>query len=236
MATADAIAALAASGWNTCTSIRETLERAGLPIPTASYLRKNVGARRRERAEQAVMSLRDHFRAARFADEATFGILLVPDLAKLDTRAALDGDVRRDQFHPAKPDFVDSRLPAGAVVTERGVDWSLVATVTGWGGLGFGSYLDVIDDAMTDAFTVDDVDTRSLMTRQLWGARVLQSGTQVPDSELNEKWTFTLFAGEDLVEGQVASGTVLHRQVRQRLGKVSRGIASARVCPALVIE
>ncbi|WP_028924987.1 hypothetical protein [Pseudonocardia acaciae] len=67
----------------------------------------------------------------------------------------------------------------------------------------------------------------------VWGARVLQCGRRPPDCERNERWTFTLFAGEPLTDGQAESGTVLKDRVRFRLGKPDRGIGSARVAPAL---
>ena len=96
-----------------------------------------------------------------------------------------------------------------------------------------GSY-DEITGHDDDSFTVADVDTRGLMTRQLWCSLVIQN-LRAPDSELRDRWTFTLFAGEEPVEGEVVSGTVLHGQVRQRLGKSSRGSAPVRVRPALRI-
>lgn len=74
------------------------------------------------------------------------------------------------------------------------------------------------------------------MTRQLWGARVLQCGETPPDCEHNARWTFTHFPGEPLVDGLAESGTVLKSKVRFRLGKADRGIGSARVAPALAIS
>ncbi|MFF1326312.1 hypothetical protein ACFVZZ_43820, partial [Streptomyces chartreusis] len=108
-----------------------------------------------------------------------------------------------------------------------------VATVTGPTGLHFGSFDDI---AAADAgtFTVDGVDTRELMVRQIWGARVLQSGSELPDCEVGGGWTFTLFPGEPQVDGKAVSGTVLHDKVRFRLGRSDRGIAVVRVSPALV--
>lgn len=38
------------------------------------------------------------------------------------------------------------------------------------------------------------------MTRQVWGARVLQGAHHLPDWESNDRWTFTLFAGEPLAD------------------------------------
>jgi hypothetical protein len=72
------------------------------------------------------------------------------------------------------------------------------------------------------------------MTRQLWGARVLQAGMRfLPDTEANDRWTFTLFAGDELDGGRAPSGTILKSRVRFRLGKPDRGIASARVAPVV---
>ena len=73
------------------------------------------------------------------------------------------------------------------------------------------------------------------MLRQLWGARVLQSGRDLPDCEHNERWTFTPQCGEPLTDGCVESGTVLKGKVRFRLGKPDRGIGSARVAPAIAV-
>ncbi|MCD7441132.1 hypothetical protein K4B79_23255 [Streptomyces lincolnensis] len=226
---------LAASGWNTCESVREGLLRAGLPVPTADYLKKAVPAARWERARRATEALREQFQEARFADEATFGVLLVPDPDKLDTRGAVDPAIRADQLGKPTPDVVDKSLPAGALPVGPGTDWTPVATITGPAGLHFGSYQDIRDEYDGKTFEVDDVDTRDLMVRQFWGARVLQSGRELPDCEEGGGWTFTLFPGEDLVGGRAVSGTVLHGKVRFRLGKPDRGIAVVRVCPALVI-
>jgi hypothetical protein len=100
-------------------------------------------------------------------------------------------------------------------------------------GPALGSYQDVVR-APVEAFTVDGVDTRAFMVRQLWGARVLQAGRgPFPDCEWGERWTFTLFPGEPLGDGLAESGTVLKGRVRFRLGKPDRGIGSARVAPAL---
>ena len=73
------------------------------------------------------------------------------------------------------------------------------------------------------------------MIRQMWGARILQSGPNLPDCEANDHWTFTLFVGEKLVGGCAESGTVLKGRVRFRLGKPTRGIGSARIAPAIAI-
>jgi hypothetical protein len=44
-----------------------------------------------------------------------------------------------------------------------------------------------------------------------------------------------VFPGEELVDGQAESGTVLKGKVRFRLGKPDRGIGAARVAPALLV-
>jgi hypothetical protein len=128
----------------------------------------------------------------------------------------------------------DERLPAGTLLA-TGREWSMVAGVVGSYGPALGSYQQVTD-APADDFTVLDQDTRLLMTRQLWGARVLQCGRTPPDCELNERWTFTLLAGEPLADGLAESGTVLKGRVRFRLGKPDRGIGSARVAPAIDVS
>jgi hypothetical protein len=74
------------------------------------------------------------------------------------------------------------------------------------------------------------------MIRQIWGARVLQRGRNLPDCEVNDHWTFTLFVGERLIDGCAESGTVLKRKVRLRLGKPTRGIGSARIAPAIAVR
>ncbi|MGH3769194.1 MAG: hypothetical protein ACRDS0_17505 [Pseudonocardiaceae bacterium] len=226
---------LADSGWNTCDSVREGVERAGLPAPTAKYLKETFTAAQWERAHQAVGALSAHFADTRFADAATFGVLLVPNPDKLDTRGAVDPAIRRDQTAKGAADVVDRQLPAGRLVVDPGTDWTLVATITGAAGVHLGSYHDIRNgDAKT--YTVDGVDTRDLMVRQIWGARVLQGGSALSDCEAAGAWTFTLFPGEETTNGQAASGTVLYGKVRFRLGKPTRGIAVVRVCPALVID
>ncbi|KAA0021018.1 hypothetical protein FOY51_20525 [Antrihabitans cavernicola] len=106
--------------------------------------------------------------------------------------------------------------------------------VVGAYGISVGSY-DAIVGADRADFEFLGIDTRRAMTRQLWGARVLQRGAAFPDWEGNDRWTFTLFPGETTVDGLAESGTVLKGKVRFRLGKTDRGIASARVAPAIVI-
>ena len=113
-----------------------------------------------------------------------------------------------------------------------GARWRLVASVVGSYGPSLGSYDKV---SGSDDFVVLGQDTRQWMTRQVWGARVLQCGARPPDCEHNERWTFTLFAGEELIDGQAESGTVLKGRVRFRLGKADRGIGSARIAPTLLV-
>jgi hypothetical protein len=88
--------------------------------------------------------------------------------------------------------------------------------------------------ASAHEFTGLGKDTRTFMTRQVWGARVLQADANLPDYEANERWTFSLFAGQPLTAGCAESGTVLKGQTWCRLGKPDRGIGSARVAPALL--
>jgi hypothetical protein len=231
----DYIKLLAESGWNTCPSVRAGLTRAGLPVPTPQYLRRTFSAAYWKKVGRALDALREHFQDARFGDEAIFGALLVPDPAKLDTRGALDPAIRVDQVGKAQEDFVDPKLPPGKLVVKSGSDWTVVATIIGPGGVHFGSYDDIHADAPT-RYKVNDVDTRELMVRQIWGARVLQSGSHPPDCEVGGGWTFSLFPGEDLVGGRAVSGTVLYNTVRFRLGKPNRGASVVRVCPALLVK
>ncbi|MEO6919513.1 MAG: hypothetical protein ABI171_10960 [Collimonas sp.] len=235
MRNANQIELLAASGWNTCESVCEGIVRAGLPAPTAEYLRKTFSAAYWKRLDHAVKTLQDHFRHARFCEQAVFGVLLVPDPAKLDTRGAVDPLIRLDQVGAATEDIVDKQLPAGKLVIQSGVDWTPVATITGTAGIHFGSYNDIHNGAQ-EIYMVNEVDTRDLMVRQIWGARVLQSGGQLPDCEVGGAWTFTLLPGEGLVNAKAVSGTVLYNKVRFRLGSPERGIAVVRVCPALIVE
>lgn len=235
MPDAEQIESLAESGWNRCASIRDALDRVGLPVPNVEYLRTRFTPADWRRAAQAERHLKEQFHEARYVKEAAFGVLLVPDPDKLDTRTAVDPIVRRDQGEITSKDFVDRRLPDGKLVIAPGVDWSMVVTVTGDSGLHLGSYAD-IRAAATEAYVVDGVDTRELMVRQLWGARVLQSGARTPDSNARDTWTFTVFPGEAPTGGQAPSGTVLHGRVRFRLGQPDRGIAVVRACPGLVIS
>ena len=228
------IARLAESGWSCCASVAEAVAQAGLPAVTPDYLAKAFSDDLWKAAEQAVLVLRNHFASARFADETTYGVLLVPDPGRLDTRRPMTAAVRADQLGTPTEDVFDERLPAGALGIRPGAPWTMVATVIGVYGPSLGSHNRIVD-APTASFTVAGTDTRALMIRQLWGARVLQGGRELPDCEANQRWTFTLFPGEGLTDGQAESGTVLKGKVRFRLGKPDRGIGSARVAPALAV-
>ncbi|MGH3994975.1 MAG: hypothetical protein ACRDSN_21235, partial [Pseudonocardiaceae bacterium] len=132
----------------------------------------------------------------------------MPDPDKLDTRRPMPAAVRTDQLDGPTEDVFDERLPAGRLEVQAGRPWTMIATVTGPYGPALGSYRDVAG-APASRFKVGGVDTRALMTRQVWGARVLQSGRSLPDCEANDRWTFTVFAGEALTDGAAESGTVL---------------------------
>ena len=244
------IARLERSGWVTNAALRQRLEAVGLRPPAevvAECLDEGVGVgggagARWARAERAVARLREHFASFRFSDDVDYGLLAVPAIDRLDTRGAMDLHIRRGQQSDLTEDFVDPALGEGADLsasvgtaagTMLGKDgWMVVAGVVGQYGISAGSHEDVT--AAAELFEVDGVDTRTLMTRQIWGARLLQCPPGlVPDSDYAERWTFTLFPAEGLVDGRAASGTVLKRRVRFRLGKAGRGIGSARVSPAL---
>lgn len=106
-------------------------------------------------------------------------------------------------------------------------------TLVGRYGVNAGSH-EAVAQAPPERFQVAGIDTRQGMIRQLWGARVLQADAGfLPDTDANDRWTFTLFAGDELDAGRAASGTVLKSRVRFRLGKPDRGIGSARVAPAV---
>ncbi len=212
----------------------EAVESVGLPAVSPAYVDGTFSDEQWLRAEAAVKGLIERFAAARFAEETAYGIVLVPDPAKLDTRGPMPACVRTDQLGCPTQDVFDERLPVGRLAVEAGRAWTMVATVTGPYGPALGSYEEVVG-APAGSFAVDGVDTRELMTRQVWGARVLQSGRRLPDCEANDRWTFTVFAGEALTDGAAESGTVLKGKVRYRLGKPGRGIGSARVSPGILI-
>ena len=144
--------------------------------------------------------------------------------------AGSDARVRMDQLGAATPDVFDARLPDGRLIVSPGRPWTMVATVVGRYGLSMGSYREVAS-APASRFVVRGTDSREAMTRQVWGARVLQAGDALPDCERNEHWTFTLLPGEPLTEG--AAESVLKGRVRFRLGRPDRGIGSARVAPGV---
>lgn len=228
------IAALVASGWAACPSVVAGVRTAGLPDVTRAYLEEAFGERAWARAEAAVAGLAERFANARFADEVRWGLLLVPDPARLDTRRPMDPAVRADQLGAASADAFDPRLPEGRLTVAPGRPWTMVATVVGAYGPALGSYRDVTD-APAWRYLVQGLDSRTAMTRQLWGARALQAGSDLPDCEHNEHWTFTVLCGEPLTDGVAESGTVLKGKVRFRLGKPDRGIGSARVAPAIAV-
>lgn len=244
------ISRLERSSWATNTALRQALKAAGLRPPAqvvAECLDEGTGGRgsagsRWERAERAVARLREHFASFRFADDVDYGLLAIPAIDRLDTRGAMDPRIRRGQQPDLVEDLVDPALGEGADLADLdglalGRDgWTILAGVVGQYGISAGSHEDVVA-APTERFEVDGVDTRALMTRQVWGARLLQCPPGlVPDSDYAERWTFTLFPAEGLVNGRAVSGTVLKRRVRFRLGKAGRGIGSARVAPALPLE
>ena len=244
------ISRLERSSWATNTALRQALKAAGLRPPAqvvAECLDEGTGGRgsagsRWERAEHAVARLREHFASFRFADDVDYGLLAIPAIDRLDTRGAMDPRIRRGQQPDLVEDLVDPALGEGADLADLdglalGRDgWTILAGVVGQYGISAGSHEDVVA-APAERFEVDGVDTRALMTRQVWGARLLQCPPGlVPDSDYAERWTFTLFPAEGLVNGRAVSGTVLKRRVRFRLGKAGRGIGSARVAPALPLE
>ncbi|QIS20702.1 hypothetical protein [Nocardia terpenica] len=227
---------LAHSGWNELASVRNGLRKAGLPIPDADYLCDTYGPAEWKEAHRLADALRDRFAKARFADTVDYGPVLIPDPKRLDVRGAVSPSVRADQTEVTTPDFVDPKLPQGVSVAAAGADWTLAVSVIGPAGIALGSYLDITGDDDPDFYMVEGQDTRDLMIRQIWGARTLQCGTVMPDCEHRDSWTFSLLPGEGLVGGEAVSGTVLHGTVRHRLGRADRGIKSARVCPALLLE
>ena len=224
---------LATSGWTAFASVRSVLSDSGVPLPDGDFLHEVFAPSVWKEVDHACELLESRFRDCRYSDSVSYGPLLVPNPALLDVRRALDDRIRDSHPDIVRPDFVDARLPHGADATDPTSPWTLFAAAVSDAGPAMGSY-DEIMGHDGDSFTVADVDTRELMTRQLWCSLVIQN-LRAPDSELRDRWTFTLFAGEEPVEGEVVSGTVLHGQVRQRLGKSSRGSAPVRVRPALRI-
>ncbi|MCZ4558601.1 hypothetical protein O4215_23865 [Rhodococcus maanshanensis] len=169
----------------------------------------------------------------RFADDVEVGLLFVPSVRVLDTRQPVEAGIRRQQHPDLTGDVFDGRLDAGVDAVPDDAAGAFFVTCVGRYGVSAGSYQQ-IRGAEAVNFDVADNDIRAGMTRQLWGARVLQAGDAfLPDCARNERWTFTVFAGEELIDGLAQSGTVLKSRVRFRLGKSDRGIGSARITPAL---
>ena len=225
------VARIKESGWLANLRLREVLEGAGLPSPL-DFLVETFSKERWRYAERTTSRLRDRFRRNRFADSVDYGLLLVPRLSSLDTRTVIPARVRAGQHPDLGEDFLDAALPAGVDLASP-EPWTPFLTVVGSAGIAAGSHNDIVAAPRED-WVVDGFDTRTAMTRQLWGARLLQSPPGVvPDSDLGETWTFTLFPGEPLVAGKAVSGTVLKGRVRFRLGKTTRGIGSVRVAPAV---
>ncbi|HUR09657.1 MAG TPA: hypothetical protein VM347_44465, partial [Nonomuraea sp.] len=155
---AEQIARLAESGWSRCESVAGAVARAGLPAVTPDYLAAAFPDDLWEAAERAVLALRNHFGSARFADETTYGILLVPDPGKLDTRRPMTAAVRADQLGTPTEDVFDERLPAGALGIRPGKPWTMVATVTGLYGPSLGSYHQIVAGPVA-SFMVAGTDT-----------------------------------------------------------------------------
>jgi hypothetical protein len=217
------------SGWHRVEPIA-----AALPgIDPGSYLRGRPAAWWSEVAEIAV-GLREMVAAFRFADDAEVGLLFVPPVPVLDTRRPVDARIRRAQRADLAEDFADPDLGAGTDLVPAGSSGAFFVTLVGRFGVSAGSH-EAVTEAPRERFHLAGFDTRRGMTRQLWGARVLQAGSNfLPDTEQNDRWTFTLFAGDGLRGHRAASGTVLKSRVRFRLGKPDRGIGSARVAPAVL--
>ena len=114
----------------------------------------------------------------------------IPQL--FDVRPPLPRNIRRDQPEVTQPEFSDERIGITRNHCADGAPWSLFVTITSEAGLALGSY-DAIVAASVERFTVCGYDTRKLMTLQLWKALTLQCGTTMPDCELRDSWTFTLF-------------------------------------------
>ena len=226
------LARIRLSGWVGNPRIQALVETSGLPSPL-TFLAELLTDAQWQAAHRAVTLLREKFSAFRFADQVDYGIVLVPSPRHLDTRTLVPAGIRASQHPDLGEDFLDPALGDGVDLTDPALPWTPFVTVTGAYGMSAGSCHDVTG-AHADDFTVGGYDTRIAMTRQLWGARLLQAPAGcVPDNDYNETWTFTLFPGEPLVDGQAVSATVLKGRVRFRLGKANRGIGSARVAPAV---
>jgi hypothetical protein len=222
------LARLERSGWCRIDPLAATLPG----IDPVKYLHGRPTAWWSEAAEIAA-GLQAQIASFRFAGDAEIGLLFVPPVSVLDTRRPVDVCVRQAQRADLVEDFADPDLGEGRDLVPAGAAGAFFVTLVGRYGVNAGSY-EAIVEAPAERFEVAGADTRQGMTRQLWGARVLQAGTRfLPDTEANDLWTFTLFAGDELDKGRAASGTVLKSRVRFRLGKPNRGIASARVAPAV---
>ena len=224
---------MARSGWM-APAVRELLADRGMPTPV-EHLEAIQDVDWWKRAERTAAALREHCATFRFGEMTDFGLLLIPSPEKIDTRSRLPPVFRKQQNSDLSEDFVDPALGQGVDLTLPEVPWTPFVSVVGLQGISAGSHMDV-RAAERRRFEVLGHDTRDAMTRQLWGARLLQSpaGT-IPDSDYNDTWTFTLFPAEPLVDGKAASGTVLKGRVRFRLGKSNRGISSARVAPGIPV-
>ena len=216
-------------------SVARAVENAGLPPVTATYLQEtftaDTGARRKTLSTPyAATSARP---ASPTRSPTGCCWCPTPPGSTPAPRGSTSSGPRAPTWS-THADVVDPRLPEGRLGVRPGPAWTLIATVTGAYGPALGSHHD-ITGAPPERFTVSGLDTRELMIRQLWGARVLQGGRQLPDYDGNQRWTFTLLPGEGLTGGHAESGTALKGRVRFRLGKPDRGIGPARVAPALPI-
>ncbi|OZM70992.1 hypothetical protein CFN78_22880 [Amycolatopsis antarctica] len=217
------------SGWTTLAPLRETVR------DPREILDRQSGSWWNEVAS-VVDEMSGRFREYRFADDAEIGILYVPAANEFDTHEPRDAGFRTLQHESLTDDFVDDRLTRPTLSPGREGGARFYVTTVGRYGVPMGSYEDIVS-MPADALTVAGQDTRAGMTRQLWSARLAQAGSEsLPDWEGNPRWTFTLFVGDGLCDDQAASGTVLKSRVRFRLGKPDRGIASARVAPAVEIQ
>lgn len=224
------IARIDASGWKTLT---------GLPPNIGEELREFLLTRTSnwwQKADAVAVELDGWLRDKRFGNQVELGLLYVPSPTILDTRTPMNPRIRQEQRDDLLEDVIDPRLGAGSNLVSPTTRGSLFVTCVGQYGPALGSFT-TITESEAASYTVADYDVRQSMTRQLWGARVLQSGRhELPDTELNGSWTFTLFVGDGLVEGMAGSGTILKSHCRFRLGKANRGIGSARAVPAVPVD
>lgn len=218
-----------ASGWTRLPAVRDRLT-----MDPQRFLVQQ-GPRWWRQVQELGEQLGQWLAGTRFAEDTELGLLFVPAAVSLDTRAPMAVSLRRRQHDSLTEDVFDERLDTGVDLVPDGAEGAFFVTCVGRYGLSLGSYREICSVGESDC-TVADTDVRVGMTRQLWGARVLQAGDVfLPDSDFNDRWTFTLFAGDDLVDDLAQSGTVLKSRVRYRLGKPDRGIGSARVAPALLV-